>query len=300
MIHGGGHIMLSRADIRPCQTELLLSKGFLPVSIDYRLCPETTLQEGPMCDTVSALSWVRNTLPSLPLARTDIRVDGEKVVAIGWSTGGHLAMSLSWKSAEFDVRPPEAILAVYSPSDYKDPFWTQPNIPEGSESMFPIAADSAFMTLDQPITAYNPPSSAKAVGGWMSVVDPRSRLALYMNHHGKTLEVLLRGVSAINGKREVSEEEITAVSPLAQVQQNRYRTPTFIVHPRLDDLIPWQQAQRMHQALKERGVDAELRIVDEGAKHLFDVGKGWERRHPQGSKVVREGFEFLVKYADGV
>ncbi|KAK4640000.1 Type I Iterative PKS [Podospora bellae-mahoneyi] len=300
MIHGGGHIMLSRADIRPCQTELLLSKGFLPVSIDYRLCPETTLQEGPMCDTVSALSWVRNTLPSLPLARTDIRVDGEKVVAIGWSTGGHLAMSLSWKSAEFDVRPPEAILAVYSPSDYKDPFWTQPNIPEGSESMFPIAADSAFMTLDQPITAYNPPSSAKAVGGWMSVVDPRSRLALYMNHHGKTLEVLLRGVSAINGKREVSEEEVTAVSPLAQVQQNRYRTPTFIVHPRLDDLIPWQQAQRMHQALKERGVDAELRIVDEGAKHLFDVGKGWERRHPQGSKVVREGFEFLVKYVDGV
>ncbi|KAK0671249.1 putative polyketide synthase [Cercophora samala] len=298
MIHGGGHIMLSRADIRPAQTELLLSKGFLPVSIDYRLCPETTLQEGPMEDTASALSWVRKTLPTLSLARQDIQVDGEKVVAIGWSTGGLLAMSLSWKSGELDVRPPEAILVFYSPSDYQDPFWTLPNIPEGSESVFPIAADSAFATFDQPITAYNPPSSA--VGGWMSVLDPRSRLALYMNHQGKTLEVLLRGVSAISGKEVVHEEEVAAVSPLAQVQQNRYKTPTFIIHPRQDDLIPWQQAQRMHEALQQQGVDAELRIVDGGAKHLFDVGKRWESRYPQGSEAVREGYEFLQRHVNGM
>ncbi|KAK4173355.1 putative polyketide synthase, partial [Triangularia setosa] len=298
MIHGGGHIMLSRADIRPAQTELLLSKGFLPVSIDYRLCPETTLPEGPMEDTASALAWVRRTLPSLSLTRKDIRVDGEKVVAVGWSTGGFLAMSLSWNSAEYNIRPPEAILVFYSPSDYEDIFWAQPNIPEGSESAFPITAGSDIMTFDQPTTAYNPPTSAKAVGGWMSVLDPRSRLALYMNHQGKTLEVLLHGVSAINGDTKVSEQEALAVSPLAQVQRKRYRTPTFIIHPRQDDLIPWQQAQRMYRALKEQGIDTELRIVEEGAKHLFDIGKGWERRYPQGSEAVREGFEFLEKHVN--
>jgi hypothetical protein len=34
MIHGGGHIMLSRKDIRAKQTQLLLENGLLPVSID--------------------------------------------------------------------------------------------------------------------------------------------------------------------------------------------------------------------------------------------------------------------------
>ncbi|KAK4651848.1 hypothetical protein QC762_0096920 [Podospora pseudocomata] len=156
MIHGGGHIMLSRADIRPKQTDLLLSKGFIPISIDYRLCLETTLEQGPMSDAAAALAWVRKTLPSLPLARKDIHLDGEKVVAVGWNTGGLLAMSLAWKSADFDIRPPEVVLAFYSPSDYGDPFWTRPNIPEGSEKVFPVEADLDSMVFDRrPITAYN-------------------------------------------------------------------------------------------------------------------------------------------------
>ncbi|KAK0736359.1 hypothetical protein B0T21DRAFT_393084 [Apiosordaria backusii] len=296
MIHGGGHIMLSRADIRPDQTELLLSKGFIPVSIDYRLCPETTLLEGPMEDTASALAWIRNTLPSLSLARKDIQIDGERVVAIGWSTGGLLAMTLCWNSTRLGIRPPEAVLAFYCPSDYQDSFWKQPNIPEGSQSVFPISVGQGTATFCQPITAYNPPASAKAVGGWMSDMDPRSRLALYMNHHGKTLEVLLHGLTAIDGQREVSEEDIVAVSPLAQVQQGRYKTPTFLIHPRQDDLIPWQQAQRTYEALRQEGVDAELRIIDGGARHLFDIGKQWEMRYPQGSEAVREGYEFLEKH----
>lgn len=84
--------MLSRNDMRPEQTNMLLKSGFLPISVDYRLCPETTLLEGPMTDVVDALAWIRNNLPNLPLSRKDIRVDTERVVAAGWSTGGHLAM----------------------------------------------------------------------------------------------------------------------------------------------------------------------------------------------------------------
>ncbi len=32
--------MFSRNDIRPEQTTLLLKSGILPVSVDYRLCPD--------------------------------------------------------------------------------------------------------------------------------------------------------------------------------------------------------------------------------------------------------------------
>lgn len=59
--------MLSRNDIRPEQTHMLLKSGFLPISVDYRLCPENTLPEGPMADVAEALAWIRNVLPKLPL-----------------------------------------------------------------------------------------------------------------------------------------------------------------------------------------------------------------------------------------
>ena len=119
MIHGGGHIMLSRKDIRQKQTKLLLDHGLLPVSIDYRLCPEVNLIEGPMTDVCDALRWARFQLPAMELSCPGLRIDGEKVVVVGWSTGGHLAMTLAWTALQQNIRPPEAILAFYCPTDYE-------------------------------------------------------------------------------------------------------------------------------------------------------------------------------------
>ena len=134
MIHGGGHIMLSRDDVRPEQTELLHRQGFLPISVDYRLCPETTITNGPMEDVVDALYWIRTILPTLRLRRSDIKVDGDRVVSVGWSAGGHLALSLGWSSIARGIKPPEAVLAFYCPLDYEDECWLRPNIPTGSKS----------------------------------------------------------------------------------------------------------------------------------------------------------------------
>nr|AGI60155.1 type I polyketide synthase PKS2 [Dolichousnea longissima] len=57
MIHGGGHVISTRKDIRDDQTQILLNAGFLPVSVDYRLCPEITISEGPMRDVCDAFYW---------------------------------------------------------------------------------------------------------------------------------------------------------------------------------------------------------------------------------------------------
>ena len=120
MIHGGSHVLFSRKDIRPHQTRLLLSMGFLPVSLDHRLCPEVTLAEGPMVDVCDALHWARHTLPSIDLGDASIRPDGKRIVVIGWSSGVQLAMSLGWTAPSRNLRPPTAILAFYSPTDYED------------------------------------------------------------------------------------------------------------------------------------------------------------------------------------
>ncbi|POS72644.1 polyketide synthase [Diaporthe helianthi] len=58
MIHGGGHVTLSRRAVRPAQTRYLLELGILPVSIDYRLCPEVNLVDGPKQDVCDALKWI--------------------------------------------------------------------------------------------------------------------------------------------------------------------------------------------------------------------------------------------------
>ncbi|KAF2117245.1 Alpha/Beta hydrolase protein [Lophiotrema nucula] len=81
MIHGGGHVMHSRKDIRPEQTQMLLDAGFLPVSIDYRLCPELSLVQGALIDVRDALCWARETLPTLTFpGRPDLNIDGDRVV----------------------------------------------------------------------------------------------------------------------------------------------------------------------------------------------------------------------------
>lgn len=299
MIHGGGHIMLSRHDIRPDQTDLLLASGFLPISIDYRLCPEVTLPNGPMADAADALHWIRTTLPALSLARPDIAVDPTKVVAIGWSTGGHLATTLAWTAtAASSCPPPDAILAFYAPLDYQDPFWTRPNMPQGISPDSSVPFDTTGSVFDAPITAYNIAPGQRALGGWMAESDARSRLALHMNTQGRTLQVLLRGSCAdIDDAALPREQDVVAVSPLAQARLGRYRTPTFLVHPLADDLIPWEQAERMWGALQVQGVAAELRLLKgTGVKHLFDLGGLRKVKDEEAKKSVLDGYAFLCRH----
>lgn len=300
--------MLSREDIRPPQTRMLLAAGFLPISIDYRLCPETTLPGGPMADVLDALAWARNMLPQLQLRRPDVRADGDRVVAVGWSTGGHLALTLGFTAPALGIQPPDATLAFYCPSDYEDPFWTRPNRPFGQARGEGLKYDLLEGVRDGPITAYNPPAKRHALGGWMSTADPRSRIALHMNWTGRYLRVLLNGLppaSAAGGEHAVNSdptdllpdpslEQVQAVSPLAQIRQGKYRVPTFIVHGTKDDLIPWQQAVRTYDALREQGVPAEIRILD-GALHLFDLYKSSESDE-SAKKAVSEGYEMLTRY----
>jgi acetyl esterase/lipase len=298
MIHGGGHVMLSRNDIRPEQTRMLLRNGFLPISIDYRLCPEKTLLEGPMADVADALSWARTVLPRITLARPDIAVDAHRIVAVGWSTGGHLAMTLSWTTLPRQIQPPSAILGFYCPTDYEDPFWAAPNVPAGagSSSTYDLDEDTWAGVQDAPITSYNVPSRKRALGGWLAPSDARSRLALHMNVHGRTLHVLLGGLDKNKRAQPTapSPGDVAAASPLAQIRAGRYSTPTFLLHPREDDLIPWQQAERTWKALRTNRVDAELRIV-EGVPHLFDLDPR-HRGHDAAMRAVGEGYAFLSSH----
>ena len=107
---------LSRKAVRPHQIQFLLDNRILPVSLDYRLCPEINLIDGPITDVRDALFWAQQELPSITSSQGYV-IDPDRIVMIGWSTGGYLAMSTAWSSLEAGQTPPRAILSFYSPTD---------------------------------------------------------------------------------------------------------------------------------------------------------------------------------------
>ena len=120
IFHGGGHVLFSRKRVNPKHIAILQDYGFLPVSFDYRLCPEIGLLDGPMNDACEALRWARFELPSLaPTLAPGLEADSGKVAAVGWSSGGHLSLTLGFTAPQRELKAPEAILAFYCPTDYE-------------------------------------------------------------------------------------------------------------------------------------------------------------------------------------
>ncbi|KAK7927489.1 polyketide synthase [Apiospora marii] len=311
MIHGGSHILFSRKDIRPPQTRIMLEMGLLPVSLDHRLCPEVALADGPMVDVCDALEWARTELPNLPLKNPSIRPDPDRVVVVGWSSGGQLALSTGWTAPERGLQPPDAILAFYSPTDYEDEWWQSPIQPIGAKDWGP-EYDVLEAVQDEPITNYSVVSAWAPLSDPRIRTDPRCRIVLHINWKAQTLPVIMRGlpsraranrgerVAGLEGEEAVdwnalpqpSVEEIRRCSPLAQVRAGNYATPTFMIHGTADDLIPYTQSMRTVEAMRGRGVEARLVVVPD-APHVCDMSNdpgsaGW--------KAVLEAYKWLETY----
>ena len=72
-----------------------------------------------MTDACDALAWVRSKLPYLERARQGVQLDADRVAAVGWSSGGHLAMTLAYTAPERDLKAPDVVLAFYCPSNFE-------------------------------------------------------------------------------------------------------------------------------------------------------------------------------------
>ncbi|KAI9709676.1 MAG: hypothetical protein M1828_002375 [Chrysothrix sp. TS-e1954] len=305
MIHGGGHMTLSRKAVRPVQTELLLKKGVLPISIDYRLCPEISLTHGPIKDVCDAYAWVRRGGLQDALHGQDIAVDGSSVVVVGWSSGGHLAMTTAWTSKDAGLPPPRAILSFYGPTDFESgdlDVRRAEEYPERRLSMEKII--SSLPT--KPLTGYSAmaDSSDSAHLGWLRPGDPRSELVLSLFKEGNGLPLMLNGIrpdpsdgasssgSTTTSFSPPSASSIAAVSPLAHLRQGAYTTPTFLIHGTRDEIVPFRTAETFADTLKAKGVKGGLAAV-KNVRHIHDLklvegDDGWW----QGVGV---GYDFLFR-----
>lgn len=85
--------MVSKDQVADC-TE----RGWIVLALEHRLCPQVDMLEGPMEDVRDALTWVQDGGLDRELAKSTgtsmFKTDVSKIVAVGTSSGGHLALSL--------------------------------------------------------------------------------------------------------------------------------------------------------------------------------------------------------------
>lgn len=291
MIHGGGHMTLSRKAVRPAQTKHLLSNGFLPVSVDYRLCPEVDIVAGAFTDVLDAYSWARLVLPG-KLYSQGIVIDNENTVVIGWSTGGHLAMSICWMTRGSSIPSPTAVLSFYAPTDFESG-----ELDSCRLAMLPERCISMERTLEvlptKPITNYDFPSCKPTTLGLVRPGDPRSELVLSLFKEGIGLPLLLNGLPTepdTNWLENPSSSRIAAISPLARLRQGDYNTPTYIIHSTEDEIVPFAAAERFVAALKERGIKSGFLKLS-GVKHIHDLHL--RPRTKEWDDQVAPGYDFL-------
>jgi len=83
-MHGGGYVSGAAGISNPLR-KIATDKGWLVVSIDYRLAPETRIA-GSLADNYAALRWVHDHADSLGVDRRRIAIGGAS------AGGGHAAM----------------------------------------------------------------------------------------------------------------------------------------------------------------------------------------------------------------
>lgn len=232
-IHGGALIMGGRHGVPQRLLDLCREEGFVLVSIDYRLAPETKL---PMIieDVQDAFGWIRREGPKR------FRLDPGRLVVAGGSAGGYLTMMTG-----FCVRPrPTALVAYWGYGDVDGPWYSRPS--KHYRTVVPLISEK---------------EARSGVGG--KVLAGTDRNTPGREGRGRYY-VWLRQ----NG---LWTKEVTGFDPDTQRKQLdpycpiRYVTPDYppilMVHGTEDTDVPYPQSAAMAKELARHGVRHELVTV---------------------------------------
>lgn len=281
MIHGGafmlGHAGMNNKD----QIQDSLERGWIVLAIEHRLCPGVDVLEGPIRDVRDALQWVQKG----GLAQT-LKQNGEsgrmpdenRVMVMGTSSGGHLALSTAW-----DVpKRPLAILDFYGAKQFNDPFWSQPITKMPAHFFEPRPDDEVHALMKEKTTFIGGVSlEGQAFDPSPSAPDPKARQGFAMHHiaMGKVTNAIWP--SAPQG--------LEKIDPILNVSAEW--PPVAIVHGTADTMIPMRLSKELEDVLEEKGVEVEF-IQVEGEPHTFcgTMVKGSKTWNTQ-----RKGFDFLEK-----
>lgn len=256
-IHGGALIGGSRSGVSAGQRQMYLDAGFLVISIDYRLAPETKIP-GIIEDLTDAFCWIRKSGPGLNL-------DPERLGVMGHSAGGYLSLM-----AGFAVEPtPQAVVAFYGYGDIIGDWYSKPD-PFYLKQPLVMAEDCGFGV-----------PGPETVSGYEG--RNKNGFYLYCRQHGIWPNEVGGVDPALDGEFFVPfcpARNVTAAYP-----------PTLLLHGTADTDVTYDQSELMAVEFKKFGVEHEL-ITMEGHGHGFDNNL----EHPEVQKALNKVLEFLKQH----
>jgi len=232
-IHGGALIWGSREYILKEQVALYHEAGFNVISIDYRLAPETKL-ENIIEDIQDAVTWVKTH------CKNNYHLDSDKLAVVGCSAGGYLSLM----TGTF-IDKPKAIVSFYGYGDIIRDWYTKPS----------------RHYLQKPIISRG--QAYSFVGNTVITEGERQRYIyyLYCRQNGiwtseiSGYDILLNKKSLLN------------LSPLYKIDKDY--PPTLLLHGDKDEDVPFSQSILLEEKLNEHNVDNKFIILD-GKEHDFD------------------------------
>jgi acetyl esterase/lipase len=260
-IHGGALIMGTRARIAPMQLEGYMNAGFVLVSIDYRLAPETKLPAIAE-DVEDAIKWIRGA------GTEEFGWDSSRLGVVGHSAGGYLALLTGHRASP----APKALVSFYGYGNIAGDWYSKPD---------PFYSTEYDMFTEQ---------QAHAAVGNGEVTDgtnpQRWDYYLWCRQNGLWPE-------KVGGHDPITELDwFTPYSPADNVDSNY--PPTFLLHGNADTDVPYEQSVLMAERLSEAGVEHTFTTIENGP-HGFDNNPETATT-PAVIAAIDSAVEFLAKH----
>jgi acetyl esterase/lipase len=233
-IHGGALIMGHRGGVDRALLDALIAAGYVVVSIEYRLAPETKLP-AIIEDVRDACRWVRERGPEL------FRVASDRIAVIGASAGGYLTLV-----SGYAVEPrPKALVSYYGYGDVAGAWYSRPDPFYRSQPL--VQEGEARAVVGGAVRSESSGNN-----------NNRRRFYLYCRQQG----LWPREVVGID-----PDKEPKAFDPFCPIRNvTAAYPPTLLIHGTKDTDVPYEQSEMMERELTRKGVEHEL-ITVPGAGH---------------------------------
>jgi acetyl esterase/lipase len=256
-IHGGALINGAREPGGPpWLNQACRENGWVLVSLDYRLAPETKLPD-IIADIEDAFHWIRTSGPEL------FQADPDRIAVVGGSAGGYLTLTSGYR-----VEPrPKALVSLWGYGDLVGPWYGEPS-PHYTSKLTAKEADE--LLTYQPVSDSRDRQHAKA-----------GLFYTYCRQHGLWPKM----VAGWDPRTEA--DKFSPYLPVKNVTSSY--PPTLLIHGDKDTDVPVEQSRMMAAELKKENVDHQL-ITIPGAEHGLADG---DRQQVQAA--YEAAVEFLKK-----